>query len=39
MTTRPVCQFSYGALACRASVAAPEVLQHRHDVERILGQS
>jgi hypothetical protein len=39
MATRPVCQFSNGALPGRASVAAPEVLQHRHDVDRILGQS
>jgi hypothetical protein len=39
MTTRPVCQFSYGALPGRALVAAHEVLHHRHDVDRILGQS
>jgi hypothetical protein len=39
MATRPVCQFSCGALPCRASVAAHEVLQHRYDVDRILGQS
>ena len=39
MATCPVCRFSYGALPCRALVAAPEVLQHRHDVDRILGQA
>jgi hypothetical protein len=39
MATCPVCQFSCGALPRRALVAAPEVVQHRHDVDRILGQS
>jgi hypothetical protein len=39
MATRPVWRFSYGALPCRASVAAHEVLPHGHDVDRILGQA
>jgi hypothetical protein len=39
MATCPVCQFSYCTLPRRVLVTAPEVLHHRHDVDRILGQS
>jgi hypothetical protein len=38
MTTRPVFRISYGGLPGRASVAAPEELHHRHDVDRVLRQ-
>jgi hypothetical protein len=39
MAACPVCPFSYCALPRRALVAAHEVVLHRRDVDRILGQS
>ena len=42
MTTCPVCQFSYRALPRHALVGhhtLHEVVHHRYDVDRILGQT
>ena len=42
MTTCPVCQFSYGGLRGHALVGPHtlhEVVHHRYDVDRILGQT